>query len=423
MKKPQQRMMRSASAVTAVVTVLVLAGCTSGSPSTTTADGRTVLKVYGWKGGEGEPANVAEINTAFEKANPDIELEFEAIPANEAYSQRVQPELLAGNAADVIMLDSNLLATWGKSGYLADLSSASWADDITPEVESFATYDGDVLAMPMEAIGVGLYSNTELLSEVGVTEVPKDWDGFVDALAKLRAAGHVPITLPDKAGWTGAMALLNAAATTVDEDWDEEFYRGDASFSDWKPAVEQLLDLQEQGLIDWKTELGEDEWSQGVDDFTAGDTGFWLQGAWNLGGVAEAGVDSRFTAWPGGTSGVDPNELLFVGTMWGVNEASPVKEAAEKYVDFWSQPENLDLFLEAENAISPFTSGTSPQTDATAEFLASYQAGNYRFMQTNTWMAGDVQTQMGSRLQALFLDEITVDEFLDEMDGIAKKAD
>lgn len=423
MKKSQQRMIRSASAFTALVTALALAGCSSGDSSITTDDGRTVLTVYGWKGGEGEPANVDEINAAFEKANPDIKLEFEAIPANEAYSQRVQPELLAGNAADVIMLDSNLLATWGKSGYLADLSSASWADDITPEVESFATYDDAVLAMPMEAIGVGLYSNMELLSEVGVNEVPKDWESFLDALAKVKAAGHDPITLPDKAGWTGAMALLNAAATTVDKGWDEEFSEGDASFSDWKPAVEQLLDLQEQGFIDWKTELGEDEWSQGADDFTAGDTGFWLQGAWNLGGVAEAGIKSQFTAWPGGEPGVDPNELLFVGTMWGVNEASPVKDAAEKYVDFWSQPENLDLFLQAENAISPFESGTSPKNDATGEFLASYEAGNYRFMQTNTWMAGDVQTQMGSRLQALFLGEITTDEFLDEMDGIAKKAD
>ena len=78
---------------------------------------------------------------------------------------------------------------------------------------------------------------------------------------------------------------------------------------------------------------------------------------------------------------------------------------------------------ESKNAISPFESGTSPKNDATGEFLASYEAGNYRFMQTNTWMAGDVQTQMGSRLQALFLGEITTDEFLDEMDGIAKKAD
>ncbi len=116
MKKSQQRMIRSASAFTAVVTVLVLGGCSSGDPSTTTEDGRTVLSVYGWKGGEGEPANVAEINAAFEKANPDIKLEFEAIPANEAYSQRVQPELLAGTAADVIMLDSKPSRDMGEVG-------------------------------------------------------------------------------------------------------------------------------------------------------------------------------------------------------------------------------------------------------------------------------------------------------------------
>lgn len=418
----QRRMIRVVGPLAAAVTVMALAGCATGSASTTTDDGRTVLKVYGWKGGEGEPANVAEINAAFEKANPDIKLEFEAIPANEAYSQRVQPELLAGTAADVIMLDSNLLATWGKSGYLADQSAAGWADDMIPEVKGFATYHDEVLGMPMEAIGVGLYSNMHLLNEVGVKDVPKNWDSFLDALAKLKAAGHDPISLPDKAGWTGAMALLNAAATTVDEGWDDDFSQGDASFSDWKPAVEQLLDLQEHGFIDWRTELGEDEWSQGADDFTAGDTGFWLHGAWNLTGVEKAGVNSQFTAWPGGEPGVDPNALLFVGTMWGINEASPVKDAATKYVDFWSHSENLAPFLQAENAISPFESGTSPKNDATGEFLASYQDGNYRFMQTNTWMAGDVQTQMGSRLQALFLGEITVDEFLDEMDGIAKTA-
>lgn len=423
MKKTQHRLLRSSVLVTGVVAALFLAGCANAAPATTTEDGKTVLKVYGWKGSEGEPANVAEINAAFEKANPDIKLEFEAIPANEAYAQRVQPELLAGDSADVIMVDSNLLATWGESGYLADQSDAKWASDIIPEVESFASYDGSVLAMPMEAIGVGLYSNTALLEGVGVTEVPTDWNSFIDVLTKLKEAGHDPITLPDKSGWTGSIALLNAAATLVEPSWDEEFYNGEASFADWKPAVEQLLDLESKGLVDWKTELGEDEWSQGGDDFKAGNTGFWLQGAWNVGGVAEAGIESQFTAWPGGAAGVDPNVLLFVGTMWGINEASPVKDAAAKYVDFWSQPENLDLFLQAENAISPFVSGTSPDNAATANFLASYTAGNYRFMQANTWMAGDVQTQMGSRLQAVFLGEITTDQFLDEMDGIAKKAE
>lgn len=418
MKSPR-RATRLAVIAIGLGTALALAGCSAPSGSTTD-DGRTILSVYGWKGTEGEPANVAEINAAFEKANPDIKLEFEAIPANEAYSQRVQPELLAGDSADVLMVDSNLLATWGDSGYLADLSDAPWAADVDPAIEGFASQDGKLLAMPMEAIGVGLFSNATLLNEVGITEVPTDWDGFITALTALKAAGYDPITLPDKSGWTGSVALLNAAASTVDAGWDEKFYAGDASFSDWKPAVEQLMDLQEKGLVDWKTELGEDEWSQGAADFEAGKTGFWLQGAWSLRGVEEAGIDARFTAWPGAASGTAPNALVFAGTMWSVNEASPVKEAAEKYVEFWSEPENLAPFLEAENAISPFSEGDTPSSEATAPFTGSWEAGDFRFMQTNTWMSGDVQTQMGSRLQALFLGEITTDELLDEFDSIAK---
>lgn len=418
MKSPRRAAWTGATAV-GLLAGIVLAGCSAPS-SSTTDDGRTILTVYGWKGTEGEPANVAQINAAFEKANPDIKLEFEAIPANEAYSQRVQPELLAGDSADVLMVDSNLLSTWGESGYLADISDASWAADVDPAIKGFASQGDELLAMPMEAIGVGLFSHTALLNEVGITEVPTDWDGFIAALKALKAAGYDPITLPDKGGWAGVMALLNAAASTVDADWDEKFFAGDASFTDWKPAVDQLMDLQDEGLLDWKTELGEDEWSQGAADFEAGKTGFWLQGAWNLGGVEDAGIDAQFTAWPGAAAGTAPNALVFAGTMWSINEASPVKEAAEKYVEFWSEPENLAPFLEAENAISPFSDGSTPTSEAAAPFTASWKKGDFRFMQTNTWMAGDVQTQMGSRLQALFLGEITTDELLDEFDSLAK---
>ena len=57
-----------------------------------------------------------EINAAFEKANPDITLEYEFIPSA-GYPQRVQSELLAGNTADVLMTDSAKVQDWGSSGY------------------------------------------------------------------------------------------------------------------------------------------------------------------------------------------------------------------------------------------------------------------------------------------------------------------
>ena len=70
-----------------------------------------------WKGGGAEPANMAEINAAFEKAHPDIELDFSYVPPNDVYQQKLQSQLLAGNAADVIVLaapdDRHLVYHWG----------------------------------------------------------------------------------------------------------------------------------------------------------------------------------------------------------------------------------------------------------------------------------------------------------------------
>jgi maltose-binding protein MalE len=128
-----------------------------------------------WKGGGAEPANVAEINKAFEAAHPDIEVDFEYITANDTCVQKLQPELLGGKAGDVIMVDTDKMKKWGASGYLADLSGESWANKIAPDAKPFAQADGKTLAMPMELIGIDLYANMDLLKKAGITEVPADW--------------------------------------------------------------------------------------------------------------------------------------------------------------------------------------------------------------------------------------------------------
>src|SRR4051794_35202951 len=81
------RRKRLAAVAILAAATLLLAGCASTGASA--GDSKTVLKVYGWKGGDAEPANVAKINAAFEKANPNITLKYEFIPSA-TYPQRVQ---------------------------------------------------------------------------------------------------------------------------------------------------------------------------------------------------------------------------------------------------------------------------------------------------------------------------------------------
>ncbi|MFC1400349.1 MULTISPECIES: ABC transporter substrate-binding protein [Streptacidiphilus] len=383
---------------------ITLTACGSGSTSAVSSDGTVTIHVQGWKGGGSEPANVAAINKAFEAANPKIKVDYEYITANDTYLQKLNPELLGGKAGDVIMVDTTKMKTWGASGYLADLSNESWAANIASDAKPFATTGGKTLAMPMELIGIGLYANMSLLKKVGITESPSDWPTFLADLAKLKAAGINPISLPDKSAWTGSSVFQAAGSTLVyqaNKTWDADFLAGKASFDpDWKASLEQLKTLEDKGYVNWKNELGIDEWSQGAIDFSAGKSAFWYQGAWQVSSTEKAGFPISFTAWPAGAAGTKPNDMLFSGTMWAVNAASKQSAAARKYVEFWSQSANLSQYLTAENAESPFTGGTTPENTSTAAFTAAFKEGRYRILPSDSWYASTSENTTGAKIQA-----------------------
>jgi raffinose/stachyose/melibiose transport system substrate-binding protein len=395
---------------------LVVTGCSATTPSTG-SDGKTLLKVYGWKGGAAEPANVKKINAAFEKANPNIKLKYEFVPSA-AYVQRVQSELLAGNSADVIMTDSAKVQDWGSSGYLENLSTQSWVSGVRKDLKPFVQNSGKTYALPMEVIGISLYANNDLLKRAGIDAAPTTWPTFEADLQKTKDAGITPLSLPNKGGWTGSSALNAIAATLVYKDqpsFDKDFLAGKATFSAWKSSMQQLANLQSKGFVDFKSELGVDEWSTGISDFQAGRSAFYVQGAWEQSTFAKAGMNDSFIPWPSADS-ADSNANLFVGTMWSVNAKSKVKDAAEKYVKFWSASSNSSPYLEAENAVSPFTNGKSPSTEATKSFVDAVDAGRYRILPSNTWFSADGEKTMQQQVQALWLGQQSIDQTLKNLD-------
>ncbi|QJT06029.1 extracellular solute-binding protein [Streptomyces asoensis] len=409
---------RLAVAATVAAMAMSLAACGGGS-SGASADGTVTLHVEAWKGGGAEPANVAEINKAFEKAHPKIKIDFQYTTADPTYTQKLQPELLGGKAGDVIMVDADKMKKWGASGYLADLSGESWASRITPDAKQFAQADGKTLAMPMELIGIGLYANMDLLRKAGITEVPTDWPTFLADLGKVKKAGIDPIALPDKSGWTGSSVFQAAGSSLVyqqNRKWDADFLDGKASFDpDWKASLEQLKTLEDEGYVNWKNQLGVDEWSQGPQDFSAGKSAFWYQGAWQVSNVKKAGFPVSFAPWPGGAAGTKPNGMLFSGTMWAVNSQSQQGDAAREYVKFWSQNQNLSKYLEAEHAESPFISGLTPESTETTAFTAAFKDGRYRILPSDSWYGSAAETTTGSKIQAYLLGKASAAQTLKDI--------
>jgi len=413
---------RLAVATTVIAMAMSLAACGGGS-SGASSDGTVTLHVQAWKGGGAEPANVAEINKAFEKAHPKIKVDFEYTTADPTYTQKLQPALLGGKAGDVIMVDADKMKKWGASGYLADLSGESWASKIASDAKPFAQSGGKTLAMPMELIGIGLYANMDLLKKAGITEVPADWPTFLADLAKVKKAGITPIALPDKSAWTGSSVFQAAGSTLVyqkNKTWDAGFLDGKTSFDpDWKGSLEQLKTLEDKGYVNWKNQLGIDEWAQGPQDFSAGKSAFWYQGAWQVSNVKKAGFPVSFAPWPGGAAGTKPNGMLFSGTMWAVNSQSQQGDAAREYVKFWSQSENLAKYLEAEHAESPFSDGTTPESTETTAFTTAFKDGRYRILPSNSWYGTAAETTTGSKIQAYLLGNASAAQTLKDIQTAA----
>lgn len=402
-----------------LATVTSLSACSdSGS------GGGVTLRVVSWKGGGAEPANMAVVNAAFRKVHPEIELDFTYVPPNEVYQQKLQSQLLAGDAADVIMVDAQRVQTWGRSGYFADLGQEDWAAEISASIKAFVTNRDKLIAAPMELSPIGVYVNLDILAKAGLTAPPTDFPAFLDTLDTLKTAGQPGYSFPNAQGYMAEFVMLMSAATTVyqdNPDWDQQFMQNKVTFpTSFRTTLEQIERLGKDGHVDFANSLGTDEATTGQPDFIAGKSAFFAGGSWLAAEITKAPFALAYIPWPGGEAGTKPSALLFPGTMWAVNASSEQQDAAKLYVDFWS--ENLSPFLTAEAALSPFAGAATDSEPLLATMAEAYTDKRFALFPANTWNLLAPEAKIRSILQSFMLGESDVTETLNAIQDAAEPA-
>ena len=154
-----------------------------------------------------------ELLNDFMAANPDIKVESQAIPFNQ-YKDQVLIAGTSGNAADVIMGNSQMMSAFNGAGILAeldDLASGDVLDDIYPGYLSGTTYGGKVKALSWAPHPIAMYYNKDLFTKAGLDpeQPPKTWQDLADYAAKLKASG---MKCGYASGWQGWIQLENFSA-------------------------------------------------------------------------------------------------------------------------------------------------------------------------------------------------------------------
>ena len=150
-----------------------------------------------------------------ERFNKDYEGQYHVnvVTTNlEEYYPKLNALVAAGETPDCFIVSPGPnLDVYVDPGVAADLTSYlkadGWLDTFNGGEGAFSqqTYDGKIYAIPLNIAAACVFYNTEMFENAGITTMPTDWNGMLDACEKLQSAGYTPITISAGTAWCLSM--------------------------------------------------------------------------------------------------------------------------------------------------------------------------------------------------------------------------
>lgn len=176
-----------------LISGFALTGCQNDSQPAAPAE-QVTITISNWlEAEEATSAIFKELLDDFMAANPDVKVESQAIPFNQ-YKDQVLIAGTSGNAADVIMGNSQMMSAFNGAGILAELDTLAAKevlDDIYPGYLSGTTYDGKVKALSWAPHPLAMYYNKDLFTKAGLDpeKAPTTWDEMTEAARAITKLG------------------------------------------------------------------------------------------------------------------------------------------------------------------------------------------------------------------------------------------
>ena len=183
---------------------------------------------------------------------------------------------------------------WSRDG-LDGVVAKSVADSAT-------LYNGKRYLVPFNYHYAGMFYNTKVLADAGVTDMPATWDEFLALCKMLKDKGVTPIALGSKNRWPAQFWFDYLLLRTAGPDYRANLMNGSAAYDDAevKAAMALWKDLADKGYF--APNANADGWTDASNKVAKGDAamtlmGTWITGYWNGLGL-EPGKDYDFFPFP-----------------------------------------------------------------------------------------------------------------------------
>ncbi len=385
---------------------VLLQGCSNGK----SADGKIEIELVQYKP---EAVEVFEqLEKEFNETHDDIHLTIES--PNDAttilktrFVREDYPDII-GIGGDInysYFVDSDILADVSDYEGLAAIKTAYV--DILEGLE-FVPTEG-TYGVPYAANAAGILYNREMFQEHG-WEIPETWDELMELCEKIQSEGILPFYFGFKDTWT-CLAPWNALAVDLaPADVCKQVNAGSTTFTEeYREVSEKMLELLQYGE--------EGPFAYGYNDactaFANGESAMYTIGSYAVPQIKSVNPDMDIDSFvmPGSDS-ADGNTLNSgVDLQFCVTAACENKEAAYEVLDFLLEHENVQEYLDNQNAVpcKDEEFELAPILDGMKDYITEGNMTDYQDHYYPSEMAVDAQIQT-------FLIEQDVDAFLAKFD-------
>jgi ABC-type glycerol-3-phosphate transport system substrate-binding protein len=314
------------------------------SPDIAVPDEPIVITFASWVHTTEPDDNWEQMAAEFNAIYPNITIEFQDVPFEEMHDVLLT-RVAANNPPDAAFIDGGTTGEFAQRGALVQLddfvakSNVIDMGDYVPAFLTAAQADGKLFGLPIDGESTGLFYRTDRFEEAGLdpNHPPATWAEFEEYAQKLTDAEnnkYGTIVFAQEAAYYWYPWLWQAGGDTLNPDNPDDVI---FDSPEGQKAADFYVNLTQYSPPDF---LNSNSWDGRV-AFANGDVAMYVAGAWFAGTLLTEFPDAtgKWATAPlpadqrCATTLASDNLVVFSG--------SPNKEAAYKWIEFVSAPQNM----------------------------------------------------------------------------------
>jgi len=307
------------------------------------------------------------IVTAFEKANPKIDIQDELL-YDEAYHQKVTARLASGDIPHLAYMgaDARWGAPWKEAAQQWD--HRKYLDAKYYDLSLIPAHgpNGEIYEIPLGTSNLCtvLFMNKTLVESLGFSQ-PTTYDELVAMVPAAKKAGIEVVSIDGADGWAWGSCYMSAviARLSGDAHWISKAVAGtEVKFTDkvFVDALAIISRMIKDGVISAKSTLV--DYGANQSNYSTGKALFMVQGQWAADGISDPAIKENtiLMAWPslpGEQSAMAGSVAAAPSVGYGVTQAGAkepkVRDAALKFLKAFYSVEEVTQRLRDGAIVAP----------------------------------------------------------------------